>query len=86
MSETLRRTQVSLFTPTERLIWNALKAVEAMPSDVRLTDAIILLQAARASVADFVDGAHYRRYVSEFAESREVVQARERHKPTEGGE
>lgn len=35
-----------------------------MGADVRLTDAVVLLQAARDSVADFVDGIETRRHVT----------------------
>lgn len=53
-----------MFTPAEQAIWAAVQAVEALPADVRLTDAVILLQAARDSVADYVDGIHTRRSVA----------------------
>jgi hypothetical protein len=50
-------------TDAERAIVNAVQAVEALGADVRLTDAVVLLQAARDSVADFVDGVDVRRSV-----------------------
>lgn len=56
MDEIPRRSRIDQFTPAERAIWDAAQAVEAMGADVRLTDAVVLLQAARESVADFVDG------------------------------
>lgn len=43
-------------TAAERAIYDAVAVVEAAGADVRLTDAVILLGAARDSVADFVDG------------------------------
>lgn len=43
-------------TPAETAITDAMAAVEAMPPDLRLTDAVVLLQQARDKVADFVDG------------------------------
>lgn len=56
-----RRAQLEKLTPAERAIYDAVQVVESMPADVRLTDAVILLQAARDSVADFIDGAEMRR-------------------------
>jgi len=47
---------MDLFTPAERAIYDAVQAVEALPADVRLTEAVVLLQQAREKVADFVDG------------------------------
>ena len=69
MSETAkneipRRAQLGQCTPAERAIYDAMQAVEAMPADVRLTDAVTLLSAAWDSVADYVDGIDKRRYVS----------------------
>lgn len=60
-----RRANLQQFTPAERAIYDAVQAVEALPADVRLTDAVVLLQAARDSVADYVDGTMRRRTVSE---------------------
>jgi hypothetical protein len=51
-----RRIRVDLFTPAEKAIWDAVQAVEAAGASVTLTDAVLLLQAARESVADHVDG------------------------------
>jgi hypothetical protein len=56
-----RRARVDKWVPAELAIAAAVEAVEATGADVRLTDAVVLLQAARASVADFVDGDHVRR-------------------------
>ncbi len=50
-----RRIRIDLLTPAERAIYDAVQAVEALPPDVRLTQAVILLQQAREFVADFVD-------------------------------
>ncbi len=51
-----RRIRLDLFTPAERAIYDAVQAVEALPPDERLTNAVILLGRARDLVADFVDG------------------------------
>jgi len=51
-----RRNQTLQWTPAERAIYDAMQAVEAMPADTRLTDAVILLGKARDRVADYVDG------------------------------
>lgn len=65
MTEIPRRNRIDKFTPAERAIYDAVQAVEAMAADVRLTDAVILLQAARDSVADYIDNIWpSRRYVS----------------------
>lgn len=50
-----RRARIDLFTPAERAIWDAVRAVEAAGADVRLTEAVNLLHAAREKVADYVD-------------------------------
>ena len=52
-----RRIRMDLWTPAERAIYDAVQAVEAMPADVQLTDAVNLLTQAQRKVADFVDGA-----------------------------
>lgn len=59
-----RRCQLEHLSKGELAIWEATHAVEDMGCDVRLTDAVVLLQAARDSVADFVDGIERRRYVN----------------------
>ena len=59
-SDIPRRNRVDQWTDAERAIDVAMQAVEDMPADVRLTDAVVLLGAARASVADFVDGVERR--------------------------
>ena len=51
-----RRCRIDLFTPAEKAIYEAVQAVEALPPDERLTNAVILLGRARDLVADFVDG------------------------------
>lgn len=62
-NEIPRRSRLDRMTQAERAIYDAVQMVEAMPADVRLTDAVVLLQAARDSVADFVDGIDGRRSV-----------------------
>lgn len=51
-----RRARIELFTPAEKAIYEAMQKIEEMPADVRLTDAVVLLQEAQNKVADFVDG------------------------------
>lgn len=51
-----RRASIDKFTPAEKAIHDAVQVVEAAGCDARLTDAVILLQKAGESVADFVDG------------------------------
>jgi hypothetical protein len=56
MSDIPRRIRIDMSTPTELAIRAAVDAVEALPADVRLTNAVVLLHQARELVADFVDG------------------------------
>lgn len=63
LNEWPRRNKIYEMTDAERAIYDAVSVVEAAGSDVRLTDAVILLAAARASVADFVDDKNIRRHV-----------------------
>ena len=51
-----RRCDLNRLTTAERAIYDAMIAVEALPGDARLTNAVTQLAAARAHVADFVDG------------------------------
>ncbi len=51
-----RRSCLYLMSPTELAIYEAMSAVERAGADIRLTDAVNLLQQARDKVADFVDG------------------------------
>ena len=60
-----RRARMEQWSPAERAIYDALQAVEAMPADERLTDAVVLLGAAKDSVADYLDGVRKRRFVSD---------------------
>jgi hypothetical protein len=52
----IRRNCVDRMTRIELAIRDAVRAVENMGADVRLTEAVNLLHAAREKVADFVDG------------------------------
>lgn len=54
--ETPRRARMDQWSAAERAIYAAAMEVERAGADVRLTDAVNLLQAARAAVADFVEG------------------------------
>lgn len=56
MTDRPRHIQMQQWCEAERKIYDAMQAVEAMAADVRLTDAVVLLGAARDRVADFVDG------------------------------
>lgn len=59
---TPRRARVDQWTAAEHVIRAAVDAVEAMPPDERLTDAVVLLGLAKESVADYVDGINKRRW------------------------
>ena len=50
-----RRSCIYLLTPAEKAIWDAAQAVENLGADVRLTDAVVLLQQAREKLADYFD-------------------------------
>lgn len=61
MNETIpRRIRMDNWTPAETAIYQAMQKVEEAGADVRLTDAVILLQQAREMVADYVDGVEAR--------------------------
>ncbi len=67
-----RRARIDQMTDAERAIREAIGAVELLPADVRLTDAVVLLGAAKESVADFVDGIYVRRFVQDQVPSQAV--------------
>lgn len=50
-----RRIRLDRMSTAERLIYDAVQEVERVGADVRLTEAVILLQQARDKVADYVD-------------------------------
>jgi hypothetical protein len=50
-----RRNRLDLNTPAELAIVNAMYEVEKLGADVKLTEAIILLQKAKDLIADYVD-------------------------------
>lgn len=50
-----RRNRIDKLTPAELAIRNAMIAVEELPADVRLTEAVVLLGQAQSKVADYVD-------------------------------
>lgn len=55
--------RIDLLSPAEKAIWDAMGAVEALHADVRLTDAVNLLSAARDSVfnaLEHVDNPRFR--------------------------
>lgn len=68
MSDMPRRSDMSKWVVAEHAIATAMRVVEDMPADVRLTDAIVLLGAALKSVADYVDGIDTRRTVCDPTE------------------
>lgn len=53
-----RRSRVDLYSDAEHAIREAVQAVERLPADIRLTDAVVLLDGARNKVADYVDEHH----------------------------
>lgn len=55
-TEIPRRSRLDLNTPAELAIFNAMQEVEKMGADVRLTEAITLLQKAKDLVSDHIDG------------------------------
>lgn len=64
INEIPRRADQQRHTNAEKTIQLAIDAVEAMGADARLTDAVVLLGAAKNSVADFIDGLQIRRLVT----------------------
>ncbi len=55
----VRRCDTQRMTPEELLILDAMRAVEKLPADVRLTHAVVMLTEAMTAVADYVDGVAY---------------------------
>lgn len=55
MAEIPRRIRLDLMSPAELAITNAIQEVEKIGADVKLTNAVIKLLAAREDVADFID-------------------------------
>lgn len=66
MSELPRRRDMLRWTRAEHAVHRAIRAVELTGADLRLTDAVLLLQAALDSVADYVDGVESRRSAVDF--------------------
>lgn len=60
---TLRRASLDTLTEAELAIRRARIEVERGDADVRLTDAVILLNAAQDAVADYIDDIARRRMV-----------------------
>jgi hypothetical protein len=50
-----RRSCIYLLTPAEKSVRDAMQAVEAVGADVRLTEAVVLLQQAKEKLADYFD-------------------------------
>lgn len=50
-----RRVRIDLASPAEKAIRDAMRAVEVMAADVRLSQAVVLLGQALDKVADYVD-------------------------------
>ncbi len=63
MNDIARRIQLDKLTEAELAIRRARIEVEKGDADVRLTDAVILLNAAQDAVADYVDDIARRRLV-----------------------
>ena len=64
MSGMPRRCYVDRWTPAERAIKDAVRAVEAAGCDTALTDAVMFLDKAFGRVADFVDSTTTQEYPS----------------------
>lgn len=82
-----RRIQLEHMTLAERAIYDAVQVVEAAGCDVRLTEAVILLQKAWDKVADFVDGVEHPlvSYPSGGVDAENLRLARARIKALEDG-
>jgi len=51
----MRQNKLWLLTPAEKAIFEAMQEVEKLPADVRLTEAITLLDKARSFVAHYIN-------------------------------
>ncbi len=60
-----RRASIQSMTPAELKCRELIGIVEELGADVRLTDAVVLIGAAQASIADFIDGVDCRRTVTD---------------------
>lgn len=85
--EAPRRSRLDKLTHAERAILDAVRVVEASGCDMRLTEAVILLQKARDKVADFVDGVEHPlvSYPSGGVDAENLRLARARIKALEDG-
>lgn len=75
MSDIPRRVRTDQFSEAEKAIYEAVWIVESMNADVRLTDAVVLLQAARERVADYVDDVEGQRLVAQSAQTIDIFHA-----------
>lgn len=50
-----RRSRVDLQTNPERVLYNAVGVIENMGADIRLTEAVTLIEKARSLVSEVVD-------------------------------
>lgn len=55
MNQIPRRAYLEKMVPAERAIHDAIQAVEVMGADVRLTDVVVALGAAKDTLSDYVD-------------------------------
>ncbi|MEN6624537.1 MAG: hypothetical protein ABFD50_23695 [Smithella sp.] len=78
MKDFPRRNQLDRCTPAELAIYKAMEEVEKVGADVRLTTAIVKLQEAKDSVADFVDGIEPRKsgFLERLIDEKNEVDAR----------
>lgn len=53
-----RKACLDKLEPAEKAIYDAMQKVEEMPADVRLTDAVNLLQQAFDKVAEYIDNSN----------------------------
>ncbi len=68
-----RRTDVRRMMTEEHMIRACVLRIEQMAADPRLTDAVVLLQAARDSFADYIDGVKTRRHVVEHTSDGQPI-------------
>jgi len=69
-----RRIRTDLITSGEKSILDAMQEVGKWGADLRLTDAVIYLQNARDSIADFIDGVDRRYSLNDkLSDIRQVI-------------
>lgn len=69
----MRRNDIQKMVPAELACREAVLAIEALPADQRLTEAVVLIGEAQRLVADFVDGVPFKQQYFPVYEDRKIT-------------